>query len=96
MKLFKTILVSYSQEMVSDVITSADLNKDQTGSEDEMIPLAPVGHKMFKDVEHSAMVIIIFLLHFQLNCFVIQNSGCFKSYLESLYIHPLPFGCGTV
>ena len=44
--------------MVSDVLTSGDLNKD--GSEDEMIPLVPVGERMFKDVEHAAMVIIFF------------------------------------
>ena len=39
---------------MSDVLTSGDL--DQTGSEDEMIPLVPVGERMFKDVEHAAMV----------------------------------------
>ena len=43
--------------MVSDVLTSGDLSKDQMGSEDEMIPLVPVGERMFKDVEHAAMVI---------------------------------------
>ena len=41
---------------MSDVLTSGDLNKDQIGSEDEMIPLVPVGERMFKDVEHAAMV----------------------------------------
>ena len=57
---------------MSDVLTSGDLSKDQMGSEDEMIPLVPVGERMFKDVEHAAMVnffYIKFLLHFSCHCF---------------------------
>ncbi len=45
------------QEVVSEIVTSGDqLLKDNPGDDGELIPLVPVGEKMFKDVEHTALV----------------------------------------
>ncbi len=46
------------QEVVSEIVTSSDqLLKDNSGDDDgELIPVVPVGAKLFKDVEHTALV----------------------------------------
>ena len=54
----------FFQESVTDVVATSDLPKDVGGSEtdadatvdDQLIPLLPVGERMFQDVENSAML----------------------------------------
>ena len=54
--LWFNILLSF-QEVVSDIVTSGDqLLKGNSDDEGELIPLVPVREKMFKDVEHTALV----------------------------------------
>ena len=46
-----------SQETVSESLSPADIPKDIAGSEtSQLIPLLPAGEKMFKDIEHSALL----------------------------------------
>ena len=64
--LYKCEISLSSQETVSESLSPADIPKDIAGSEtSQLIPLLPAGEKMFKDIEHSALldVSLFDLLH---------------------------------
>ena len=55
--LYKCEISLSSQETVSESLSPADIPKDIAGSEtSQLIPLLPAGEKMFKDIEHSALL----------------------------------------